>query len=104
MNNTYELQTYIVVNRVEYEKLKSKTKNDYISHEICGCCGFGLNIQCGSCYNIKCEKYLRNNKQLFIAGHEYSVPVIKQMNLSLTEFPDFEDNLKIYEKIRKLKL
>jgi hypothetical protein len=105
MNNTYELQTYIVVNQKEYEKLKSicRSKN-YISHEICGCCGFGLNIHCGSCYNIKCEKYLRNNKQLFIAGHEYSVPVIKQMNLSLVEFPEIEDNLKIYEKIRKLKL
>jgi len=92
MKNTYELQTYIIVNQQEYEKLKS------FSHEICSCCEFG------SCYNINCENYLRSNKQLFknYCNEFYSVPVIKRMILSEKEASEIEENIKNYEKITKI--
>jgi len=107
MKIIYELQTYIIVNQQEYEKLKSLTKYNFISHEICNCCGFDLDICYGSCYNIKCEKYLRNNKQLFKNyknDEYYSVPVIKRMLMTETECLEFEDNLKSYESIKEIKL
>jgi len=101
MKNNYELHTYIIVNQQEYEKLKSLTNCNYISHEICNCCGFDLNISRGSCYNIKCEKYLRNNKQLFenYNSEYYSVPVVKRMLLTEIEASVIEGNLKSYENI-----
>ena len=103
MKTAYELQKYIVVNQQEYEKLKLFSQNkNYISHESCNCCGFEMNINCGSCYNIKCEKYLRSNKKLFMAGYEYSVPVVKRMILSEIELLDFDENLKFYEKLIKI--
>ena len=104
MKNIYELQTYVIVNQQEYEKLKSLTKYNYISHEICNGCGFDLSISHGSCYNIKCEKYLRNNKQLFenYNSEYYSVPVVKRMLLNELEALEFEDNLKSYEKLKKM--
>jgi len=101
MKNIYELKTYIVVNQIEYEKLKSLT-NNYNSFEFCGCCGFGLNICSGSCYNIKCEKYLRSNKNLFTAGNEYSVPIVKRLLLYDSEVLKIEDNLKCFESIIKV--
>ena len=104
MNNTYEVETCIVVNQKEYENLKKRSLNedDIISHEQCRNCGHGFNVQFGSCYNIKCEQYLRNNKRLFTAGDEYSIPAIKRIKLSSKEASDMEDNLKNYEKITKL--
>jgi len=101
MKNNYELQTYIIVNQQEYDKLKSLSRHN-ISHEICNCCGFDLDICYGSCYNIKCEKYLRSNKQLFknYNNEYYSVPVVKRMLLTETEASVIEGNLKSYENIR----
>ena len=101
MKNIYELQTYIIVNQQEYEKLKSLLPRNYISHEICSCCGFDLDICYGSCYNIKCEKYLRNNKKLFenYNNEYYSVPVVKRLTLTDVEALHIEDNLKNYESI-----
>jgi hypothetical protein len=101
MKNIYELQTYIIVNQQEYEKLKSLLRYNYISHEICSCCGFDLDICYGSCYNIKCEKYLRNNKQLFknYNNEYYSVPVVKRLILTEIEASVIEGNLKSYENI-----
>jgi hypothetical protein len=67
-------------------------------------CGYNFNIEYGFCYNIRCEKYLRNNKQLFNFDNNeyYSVPVVKRLILSEKEALQIEDNIKSYERITKL--
>lgn len=103
--NIYELESYIIVNQTEYDKLKSFSRDkNIISYEICGCCGHNFNIEYGSCYNIRCEKYLRNNKQLFTFDNNefYSVPVVKRLILSEKEASEIENNIKNYERFTKI--